>query len=562
MNIFDNKYIYIKIISVNLILIFLLGCAAQGPPSGGPKDTTGPKLLSTQPERGTLNFPVDGRVVFEFSENIAPRSAENALIIRPILQNKPRVKVRRNKAIVTFPDNLRDNTTYIISFGRNIKDYRENAVNNNVQLAFSTGDNLSKAMFSGIVNNVKKDNFCKIMAWESKKFNPDSLPHINPGYITTADSSGSFKLTNLAAGSYYLLAASSKQNIKQINAQNRIAIANRMPLKIDTDTTEIGNINFNMTEYDLLTRFKLKTVKFEEPYITCTFSHPVSQELWDSLNISISSADTILKKWRDDSKESVAHILTDSLPSDTTSLLTIQNLYNQRNEKILPEYGQGQFVYKSGVDTIRPHLQTARPANNSKKVPNKTTIDLNFTEPLDNIDPDADIELISGKDSSRVELSFATIDDNTLKISPDSGLENHTDYIVNCYSYKWRDHAGNRFRDSTFSITFQTWDPREFGYMSGVVKLGEQPGFEHILLQAQKIDSDYQVKTTVDSVGSFRFDQLFPGEYKLALWQDSNHNRKYDPGSLYPITPAEYYKSFTDKVKIRARWETADVRLK
>ncbi|HMA62630.1 MAG TPA: Ig-like domain-containing protein [bacterium] len=561
MEIFKIKTICIKLFPL-LLLVILLGCAAQGPPSGGPKDTTGPKLVAVSPSPGTLNFPVDGKIVLEFSESVAPRSAENSLIVRPALPEPAVVNVRRNKVIVDFTGKLKDNTTYIVSFGRSIRDYRKNPVSGNVQTAFSTGQNFSRARISGAVFNIGSGKIATIMAWGQDKFLPDSLTYREPDYITTANSEGDFVLDHLAQGTYYLLATAAGQGVKNISSRNKIGLANQMPIQINSDSSHVRYIHFNLRDYDFLQRFALQSIQTEERYINCKFSQAVSQENWTELDININFADSIIKAWRDDQDPGLVKILVDSLPQDTASTIQFTNLFSQQGEKILPEKGRMEFAYKPAEDSLAPSLQNSTPASGDNRVEPNDYIQLNFTEPVYHVNPDSDFTFLQIPDSVFIDFSSEFVDDNSIRIIPDTLLPQQSRFILQCRSYKWQDHFQNNYRDSIFAINFQTKDPRKFGYMAGELQLGDQIQYSNIMLKATRIENPYTDYTRADSSGNFRFDQLLPGEYQISIFHDTNNNGEYDPGSLYPVQAAEDYISFSDKIEIRARWETAGIILR
>ncbi|MCF7741256.1 MAG: Ig-like domain-containing protein [Candidatus Marinimicrobia bacterium] len=561
MEIFKIKINYIKLFSL-LLLVVLLGCAAQGPPSGGPKDTTGPKLVSVSPSPGTLNFPVDGKIVMEFSESIAPRSAENSLIVRPSLPEPAVVNVRRNKIVVNFNGKLKDNTTYIVSFGRSIRDYRKNPVSGNVQTAFSTGQNFSRARISGTVFNVGSGKIATIMAWEKDKFLPDSLTYREPDYITTADSEGDFVLNHLAKGTYYLLANAAGQSVKNISSRNKIGLANQMPIPINSDSSHVRYIHFNLMDYNFLERFALQSVQTKERYINCKFSQSVSQENWSELDINFNFAESIIKAWRHDQDPALVSILVDSLPQDTASTIQFANLFSQQGEKILPEKGRMEFAYKPTQDSLAPFLQNSTPASGEGRVKPSDSIQLNFSEPIYNVTPDSDFTLIQVPDSIFIDFRIEFVDDNSLRIIPDTLLPQQSRFILQCRSHEWQDYFQNNYRDSIFTINFQTQDPRKFGYMAGELQLGDQLQYSNIVLKATRIENPYTDYTRADSTGNFRFDQLLPGEYQVSIFHDTNNNGEYDPGSLYPVQAAEDYISFPDKIEIRARWETAGIILR
>ena len=48
-----------------IIILFLLGCAAQGPLTGGPADEKGPTLIAIQPANASLNINQEQKIMRE-----------------------------------------------------------------------------------------------------------------------------------------------------------------------------------------------------------------------------------------------------------------------------------------------------------------------------------------------------------------------------------------------------------------------------------------------------------------------------------------------------------------
>ena len=152
-----NKLIHLKKIIQNSLLLItiyivfhcMVNCAAEGGPSGGPKDEDGPVFISSIPKNGEVNVSNKINIQLDFSEMIDVRSVENSLNIFPSLSVKPKIKVKKNIVTISFQDTLCDNTTYIFSFGRNIKDYRKNNTPNEIKVAFSTGEKIDQNIIRG-----------------------------------------------------------------------------------------------------------------------------------------------------------------------------------------------------------------------------------------------------------------------------------------------------------------------------------------------------------------------------------------------------------------------------
>ena len=56
------------------IILFFLGCAAQGPVTGGPTDVKGPVLITVQPANASLNIDQEQKISLTFDELLDPVS--------------------------------------------------------------------------------------------------------------------------------------------------------------------------------------------------------------------------------------------------------------------------------------------------------------------------------------------------------------------------------------------------------------------------------------------------------------------------------------------------------
>ena len=63
------------------IILFLLGCAAQGPVTGGPADEKGPMLITVQPANASLNIAQEQKISLTFDELIDPVSIPSSIKI-------------------------------------------------------------------------------------------------------------------------------------------------------------------------------------------------------------------------------------------------------------------------------------------------------------------------------------------------------------------------------------------------------------------------------------------------------------------------------------------------
>jgi hypothetical protein len=116
-----------KNIILILFMAFLLSCAKEGFPPGGPEDKTPPEVVRTIPESGNTMVDSETSVQVWFSEGIDSRSAADAVFITPFFDEEDRkINVRGRKISISFTESLDSNRTYVITLGTGIKDYRSN----------------------------------------------------------------------------------------------------------------------------------------------------------------------------------------------------------------------------------------------------------------------------------------------------------------------------------------------------------------------------------------------------------------------------------------------------
>jgi len=141
-----------RIFLIFTFAIILYSCAQIVPLSGGEKDITPPKELTSVPLNRSLNFDAS-TITVEFDEFIQLIDLNTQLIISPIIQPKPEITVKGKKLVIKILNDLSPNTTYSINFGNAICDITENNSFPNYKFVFSTGDFLDSLSYAGNVLN-------------------------------------------------------------------------------------------------------------------------------------------------------------------------------------------------------------------------------------------------------------------------------------------------------------------------------------------------------------------------------------------------------------------------
>jgi hypothetical protein len=203
----------LKIVSPFLLILALLpgtlvqtGCANIIPPTGGPRDSLPPLLMSVNPHDSARNFN-NKKIVFEFNEFVQLDNIQENLLVSPVPKVNPIVDSKLRTVTVTVKDTLQPNTTYSIDFGNAIKDINEGNILKNFTYLFSTGSSLDSLQLKGkviIAETGKTDSTLIVML--HKNSDDSAVIKEKPRYIARVDKDGNFNFKNLPSDSFSLYA--------------------------------------------------------------------------------------------------------------------------------------------------------------------------------------------------------------------------------------------------------------------------------------------------------------------------------------------------------------------
>lgn len=552
-----NKLI-LPLWSVLLISLYLYNCAAEGIPSGGPKDETGPVLQSTYPQEGATEIRRDVTVVFEFSEPVDYKSVENSLTIFPAMENRPKMKIRKNQVKIELTEKLKENTTYIFTFGRKIQDYQKNMTAGETKLAFSTGKYLDQSRIAGRLydyNGAEKAAY--IMFYRNDAESMDSLAFQAPDYFTSVDQYGNYAATNIAPGKYSAIAyVGSFKGQPRLTEKDLTAVAFQNIIHITSTEDTLSGIDFRLGNYPLKPFRYLKTIP-EEGRLELTFSHNI-QKTNPNINIKLNGKPEIKNCYFTDDKPDVIHLNMANKDSGEY-ILSISGVYDQFDRAMSAAMDTVLWEAPEVIDTLGATLQQISPARQEAGI--DASILVAFNEPVPRISDFSSRINFMDNDSNTIEFSVKNLNLREYEILPAHKLNYATPYHLEILTDSVPDFYGNFCSDSLKKFSFSTVDDDLFGMLSGKI-ISDQPLEEITVccIHAEKKDLIY--KTQADHKGNFRFDQCLPGDYNLYLYRDKNENGEYDWGSLVPYSAAEPYQYFSRKISVRSRWETERVELK
>lgn len=203
---------YLPVIPVTMVLIGVMmhssSCAnTTTPPSGGKKDTIPPVIVGISPLPGTVNVPVKNtQIVVEFNEYVTVKDPKT-IFLSPPQSKAPKHKIRGKSLVISFEEDLLENTTYTLDIGQGIQDNNESNKFAGFTLEFSTGDTIDSMVVTGTVrdcNTLMPLSGATVMLY---KDHADSAVFLHrPTAAARTDEWGYFSIRNVADTLYHIYA--------------------------------------------------------------------------------------------------------------------------------------------------------------------------------------------------------------------------------------------------------------------------------------------------------------------------------------------------------------------
>ncbi len=178
------------------------GCANMSPPTGGPRDSLPPMLVTTLPKDSSTGFNTQ-KIVINFDEYIQLDNIQKNLLVSPIPKIAPTVLSKLRTITITLRDTLEENTTYTLDFGNAVKDLNEGNVLRNFRYLFSTGNTLDSLEVAGklIIAETGKTDSTMIVILHTN-LDDSAVVKSPPRYAARVDRDGNFRFRNLPADTF------------------------------------------------------------------------------------------------------------------------------------------------------------------------------------------------------------------------------------------------------------------------------------------------------------------------------------------------------------------------
>ena len=528
-----TTYYKLKILTTILAILTIWSCASIQQPTGGPKDTTPPKILKESPKNFTLNFN-SPQINIELDEYFKLNNTAKEISISPDVDKQPDYKIKKKVLNIKLKDSLEANTTYTINFGNAIADYNEGNVLKNYLYVFSTGNKIDSLTISGtVVNSITKEPQLDATVFLLPA-NQDTLFGKKKAHIyTNTDSAGNFKLKYLKENTYKIYAVFEKDGGDKIyNSANEEVAFSSEPILLKKDTS---GIQLQLFKEDAI-NFRILDRKIENTgRIVYLFNQKLAKpsikilspaELNTNRTIEFSKEGDTAVLWAKDMKfDSIqVAILNNNIPLDTTVI--------RRSKR--DDYNQ-----TIGVSDNIP----------SGRIKPGTDLRLTFSAPINSIDtklitllqdsvPVKGFRLERDTSSSRKYLfKYSWKRDKTYDLSiADNAVKGLYGGLNKLYSKKFtRDEEENY---GNLSIKFTVPDTTK----SYVVELLNE--------------SDEVIKrSTINKNTELAYAMYSIGKYKIRVIYDENNNGKWDTGSVKKRRQPEKIWNHPNEITLRANWD-------
>ncbi|QXP60893.1 Ig-like domain-containing protein [Olleya sp. HaHaR_3_96] len=518
----------------SVLALTFINCANRGNVSGGEKDITPPVILKTIPENYSTNFN-SKEIRIYFDEYVKTKDLTKQLVISPPMKETPDITplgTASKYVTIKISDTLQPNTTYAINFGNSIVDNNEENPYPYYRYVFSTGSHIDSLSVKGSVMDAIKrqtDPFISVHLYEADSTYTDSIVYKeNPKYITnTLDSTTNFKIENLKAGLYKLVA------IKDNNSNN----------KFEQSSDEIGFYkDFITVSNDTTAFYKLKLFKETLDY--------------KAESPRLISGEKIAFGFQGEDYKSMAIDLLSDAPSDYEYSYFKDEKTDTLNYYYKPKLEVDSLIFKvtnkTIIDTFTVRIKDNKrdslllKANPSGNIDFFEPLKISANIPITKFDK-TKINILD-KDSTNVVFTtkFDTLQ-NTIEVVFDKTEDNV--YKVQLLPNTVTDFFSTT--NDTLNYSLRTEKEAGLGNARINIKNAEYP----LIVQFVNKTGDVKYEEYATKAAPIDFFYLKPGEYYVRVIFDSNKNEKYDPGNFLKQTQAERV-SYTEKVEeIRSGWE-------
>ncbi|MEQ8581995.1 MAG: Ig-like domain-containing domain [Marinoscillum sp.] len=560
------KQLFFTLILIILLDLFLHSCANPITPTGGPKDTIPPTLISSTPVDQSLRFQ-DLSIEMTFDEFINADKLKQNLVITPITEIKYKTLVKKESISIRFEQPFEDSTTYTLNFFDGITDITEKNPVENLVLAFSTGDYIDSLAIFGAVSNLFTGAIPKkITIGLYKPSDTLDFKSIKPTYFTTSTDEGSFQIQNIKANPYRLMAFEDKnKNLLFDPASEQYAFLKDTLYLKETilDSLRLPMVNINAAT------LKLISARPSGRYFEIRYTKPINQ--YSLLTID----STYLPSTIVGDKETVRIYPTPTVADSLQTIITaIDSLKNMRKDTLYVKFRESSrkadeykvslspkpntSVFPDQRYTIEFNKPSKLLSDNFISIPVDTIMNLDFrpkgvqfNHNSTKLSFSLDITAAHYRDSLNSYLSNHPLDSTAMDSAQASLNQRITNLSKDSYTLSINPQCFISCENDTSQVLSQTYKfakSENFGIIR-VLMTASAPSYF-----VQLINKETPVKS-LKSCTTCVFTEIPPGNYWVRILIDSNNDGEWSPGNILTNTEPESVIYFKEETTLRANWD-------
>jgi len=540
------------------IITFILACARQLPPPGGPVDTIPPEVVETLPVPGATEVSTGTKIELFFSERMNNQSVENAVFISPWPSEEIFLKWKGRRLRIDFEDTLKENRTYVLTIGAKSSDLRNNPMKDSFSMAFSTGDKIDEGIISGAVyseGQIEGSLICAYSLQDSSNIDPT---RVLADYYTQCNQEGTYQLTYVAPGNYRLFAIRDQdRNRKYTRGIDAIGIT-VSDVTLMPEQMSISGINFQLSVEDTISPKIRSAYAINQTNIVLRFSEEIAEfdesdpkqffkinaEEKSEIHLSIVSCYQNLLE-----KSNI--FLTTEKQSPIAYKIVVKNLFDYSHN---PLDSLDNWIVFNGItdaDTINPAIVFKSIEDSTTGITMDAEIRFVFSEAMKQESVENSISM-KEQNKQIIDGKFAWNNPADVIYLPDSSLKSQTWYSINVVADSIFDLSENSLADSIEAIHFKTLNKDTLTAISGEFIDEQTDARGRIFLSAKGENNLYNI--SIDEPGNYQFDHILPGIYVIKGFRDADSNGVYSYGQAIPFHPAERFFVYPDSIKVRSRW--------
>ncbi|WP_395077801.1 Ig-like domain-containing protein, partial [Flavobacterium sp.] len=429
---------------------------------------------------------------------------------------------------IKINDTLIPNTTYSFNFGQSITDFNEGNAYPQLKYVFSTGAFIDSLSIEGSIKDSYEkntDNFVNILLYEvDDKYNDSVIYKKTPRYITnTLDSLKTFKIENIKAGKYKLIALKeANNNYKFDSNKDKIAFYNQTITIPDQSIYELELFKENL-------KFKSKKpVQASGNRIIMGYDGDAK-----NLNITAKQRGNILKTkiTKFPEKDSV-QVWFEPMKNDSIQI-GVENLDYKKDYMVK--------IKNQRQDTLKLTSNAAAILRLNEKFTIKASV------PLEKFDVQK--MSLTKKDSSKVDFK-TNYDDFNQNLEILFTSEPDEKYTFKMVPKAVEDYLGKA--NDSLKFSFSTKSLADYGNLK--VNLQNVKSFPVIVeltdSKGKILAAQYSEKQT-----SVEFLLIEPQKYSMRVIYDTNKNKLRDTGNYLEKLQPEEVIHFPTEIDVRANWD-------